>query len=119
MARTFLVTLHYDGGGFAGWQRQAEARTVQGEVERVLARLCGEPVRVHAAGRTDAGVHAVGMGASCTGPDRWTPATLRRAPHAPLPQDCRALEGRAARDRFHPRKSPPSRGYRYVTGPHT
>src|ERR1043166_5316971 len=66
MARTFLVTLHYDGGGFAGWQRQVEERTVQGEVERALQRLCAQPVRVHAAGRTDAGVHAAGMGASCT-----------------------------------------------------
>ncbi len=116
MARTFLVTLHYDGGGFAGWQRQAEARTVQGEVERVLARLCAEPVRVHAAGRTDAGVHAVGMGASCTVPDRWTPATLRRALNALLPEDCRAMEVRAARDGFHARKSARSRSYRYVIG---
>src|SRR5439155_1160332 len=50
MARTFLVTLHYDGGGFAGWQRQVKERTVQREVERALPRLWAQPVRVHAAG---------------------------------------------------------------------
>jgi tRNA pseudouridine38-40 synthase len=79
MPRTVLVTLHYDGGRFAGWQRQAEGRTVQAELERVLERLTGGLVRVHAAGRTDAGVHAVGMGVSCVVPERWTAAALRRA----------------------------------------
>src|ERR1043166_6522982 len=116
MARTFLVTLHYDGGGFAGWQRQVEERTVQGEVERALQRLCAQPVRVHAAGRTDAGVHAAGMGASCTVPDRWTPAALRRALNALLPEDCRAMEVREARNGFHARKSARGRRYRYVIG---
>ena len=116
MARTFLVTLHYDGGGFAGWQRQAEARTVQGEVERALLRLCAQPVRVHAAGRTDAGVHAAGMGASCTVPGRWNPAALRRALNALLPEDCRAMEVREARNGFHARKSARGRRYRYVIG---
>src|ERR1043166_800735 len=116
MARTFLVTLHYDGGRFAGWQRQAEGRTVQGEVERVLERLCGEPVRVHAAGRTDAGVHAIGMGTSCTVPDRWTKAALRRALNALLPEDCRAMAVREAPFGFHARTSATARRYRYVIG---
>src|ERR1043166_5527863 len=116
MARTFLVTLHYDGGRFAGWQRQAEGRTVQGEVERVLERLCGEPVRVHAAGRTDAGVHAIGMGTSCTVPDRWTKAALRRALNALLPEDCRAMAVREAPLGFHARTSATARRYRYVIG---
>jgi len=116
MARTFLVTLHYDGGGFAGWQRQVEERTVQGEVERALLRLCAQPVRVHAAGRTDAGVHAAGMGASCTVPDRWNPAALRRALNALLPEDCRAMDVREVRNGFHARKGARGRRYRYVIG---
>src|ERR1043166_4908721 len=116
MARTFLLTLHYDGGRFAGWQRQAEGRTVQGEIERVLERLCAEPVRVHAAGRTDAGVHAIGMGASCTVPDRWTQDALRRSLNALLPEDCRAIEVREAREGFHARKHASARRYRYVIG---
>src|SRR4026209_1742995 len=79
MARTFLVTLHYDGGQFAGWQRQAKGRTVRAEIEQVLERITAGAVRVHAAGRTDAGVHALGMAASCSMPDRWDPTALRRA----------------------------------------
>jgi tRNA pseudouridine38-40 synthase len=116
MARTFLVTLHYDGGRYAGWQRQAQGRTVQGEIERVLERLSEQPVRAHAAGRTDAGVHAIGMGVSCTLPDRWTPATLRRALNALLPDDCWVREAREAGGGFHARKCASSRRYRYVIG---
>ncbi|HEY8393764.1 MAG TPA: tRNA pseudouridine(38-40) synthase TruA [Thermaerobacter sp.] len=57
-ARNLRLVLAYDGSGFAGWQRQPGRRTVQAEVEGALARLMGHPVRVVAAGRTDAGVHA-------------------------------------------------------------
>lgn len=59
--RTILLTLEYDGTDFAGWQLQRNRRTVQDVVERALAELLGEPVRLHSAGRTDAGVHARGM----------------------------------------------------------
>lgn len=116
MARTFLVTLHYDGGQFAGWQRQSKGRTVQAELERVLERISKQPVRVHAAGRTDAGVHAIGMGTSCTLPDRWTPETLRRALNGLLPPDCWAAEVREARPGFHARTRASGRRYRYVIG---
>ena len=116
MPRTVLVTLHYDGGRFAGWQRQTEGRTVQAEVERVLERLAGEVVRVHAAGRTDAGVHAIGMGVSCVVPERWTGAALRRALNALLPPDCWAAECQEMRGGFHARKCASGRRYRYVIG---
>ncbi len=116
MARTFLVTLHYDGGQFAGWQRQPKGRTVQAELERVLERISQQPVRAHAAGRTDAGVHAIGMGASFSLPDRWTPDTLRRALNGLLPPDCWAADVRETRAGFHARKSARGRRYRYVIG---
>ena len=61
MSRTYLATLHYDGTGFVGWQRQPAGRSVQSEFERVLERLFGRRTVAHAAGRTDAGVHAVGQ----------------------------------------------------------
>ena len=70
MARTFLVTLHYDGGRFAGWQRQAGGRTVQGEVEAVLEQICDRPIRVHAAGRPMR-ESCRRMATSCTA-RRWT-----------------------------------------------
>jgi tRNA pseudouridine38-40 synthase len=116
MPRTFLVMLHYDGGQFAGWQRQAEGRTVQAEIEQVLERLSAGPVRVHAAGRTDAGVHALGMAVSCMLADRWSAATLRRALNALLPRDCWAAETREMRPGFHARRCASARRYRYLIG---
>ena len=116
MNRTFLATLQFDGRGFLGWQRQATGRTVQGEVERVLARLSGHPVPVHAAGRTDAGVHAEAMGASFTLPSRWTAPECHRALNALLPPDCWVASVHEMADGFHARKSALFRRYRYVIG---
>ncbi len=116
MSRTFLAVLHYAGGAFAGWQRQPVGRTVQTEVERVLAELCGTRIVAHAAGRTDAGVHATGMGVSLTVPDKWTADTLRRALNALLPADCWVASVHRMRPGFHARKSARERQYRYVIG---
>src|SRR5262245_17268093 len=116
MARTFLVTLHYDGGQFAGWQRQAKGRTVQAEIEQVLERLTEHPARVHAAGRTDAGVHAVGMAVSCQLPERWCAETLRRALNGHLPSDCWVAAAREMKPGFHARTCAKARRYRYVIG---
>ena len=116
MARTFLVTLHYDGGQFAGWQRQAKGRTVQAEIEQVLERLSKRAARVHAAGRTDAGVHALGMGMSCDMPDRWCAESLRRALNGLLPSDCWVAAVREMQPGFHGRTSATGRRYRYVIG---
>lgn len=116
MDRTVCARLQYDGTRFVGWQVQPGGRTVQGEVEAVLGRLCGQPVRVHAAGRTDAGVHALGMAISATVPARWTPAALHRAMNALLPQDCWVVEVREARSGFHARKSATGRSYLYRIG---
>jgi tRNA pseudouridine38-40 synthase len=116
MPRTFLATLQFDGTRFLGWQRQREGRTVQQEVETVLARLAGQPVRVHAAGRTDAGVHALGLGVSFTLSDRWTPDALQRALNALFPADCFVLAIREARSGFHARTSATERQYRYRLG---
>jgi tRNA pseudouridine38-40 synthase len=116
MDRTVWARLEFDGTGFVGWQLQPGARTVQGEVEAVLARLCGRPVRVHAAGRTDAGVHALGMAISATVPERWTPETLHRALNALLPPDCWVAAVREVRPGFHARRCALARVYRYRVG---
>ena len=55
------LTVEYDGGPFVGWQRQAIGDSVQQTLERAIARMTGEKVAVHGAGRTDAGVHALAM----------------------------------------------------------
>ncbi len=56
---TLKAVIRYDGTGFAGWQVQPGQRTVQGDVEEALGRIAGAPIRIHGAGRTDAGVHAL------------------------------------------------------------
>ena len=62
---TFKLTLTYDGTNYVGWQRQAAGISVQGLIEGGLRELDGRDVVVHGAGRTDAGVHALGQVASC------------------------------------------------------
>jgi tRNA pseudouridine38-40 synthase len=116
MSRTFLATLHFDGTGFVGWQRQPAGRSVQVEFERVLERIFGHRAVAHAAGRTDAGVHAVGLGVSFSAPESWTAASLRRALNALLPRDCWTQSVQAMRPGFHARKSALSRCYRYDIG---
>jgi tRNA pseudouridine38-40 synthase len=119
----FRVTLAYDGTDFQGWQIQApaaKARTVQGVVEAALSRLAGDTaVRVAGAGRTDAGVHALGQVASFELPREIEAPELVRALNGLLPEDVRVLEAARAQEGFHARRSAVSKLYRYVldTGP--
>jgi tRNA pseudouridine38-40 synthase len=121
----FRLTLAYDGTDFAGWQAQERprgprARTVQGELEAALFRLAGDaPVRVAGAGRTDAGVHALGQVASFDLPRPFDPPALQRALNGLLPPDVRILDAAEAPAGFHARKSARSKLYRYEldTGP--
>jgi len=118
---SYRLTLAYDGTDFAGWQAQRSgARTVQGTLEDALVRLGGGPrVAVAGAGRTDAGVHALGQVASFALAAPWPPAELMRALNALLPEDVRVLEAALAAEGFHARRSARSKLYRYVldTGP--
>jgi tRNA pseudouridine38-40 synthase len=116
VSRTFLAILHFDGSGYLGWQRQKTGRTVQGECEAVLEKLNGRRVPVHAAGRTDAGVHAKGMGVSLTVPAKWTAESLRRALNALLPKDCWIERMHEMTPGFHARKSAAARRYHYLIG---
>ncbi len=115
-ARTVQLVLHYDGTAFAGWQVQPEQRTVQGEVERVLAGLCGQRVVAQGAGRTDAGVHARGQAVGVRVPDRWTAPMLRRSLNALLPDDVWVAAAHEMRPEFHARFSATSRRYAYQVG---
>jgi tRNA pseudouridine38-40 synthase len=116
MSRTFLATLQFDGTGFVGWQRQPAGRSVQAEFERVLERLFGARAAAQAAGRTDAGVHAEGLGVSFAAPDQWSPTDLRRALNALLARDCWVAGVDLMRPGFHARKSALTRRYRYDVG---
>jgi tRNA pseudouridine38-40 synthase len=114
----FRITLAYDGTDYHGWQLQAGgavARTVQGVLEAALARLSGgSPVRASGAGRTDAGVHALGQVASFDLPRSIAPESLARALNALLPADVRVLDAAPAPEGFHARRSAVSKLYRYV-----
>ena len=116
MGRAYFLTLQFDGTDFCGWQRQREGRSVQGEVERVLGRLTGGPVKAVAAGRTDAGVHAAGMPVSVTVPPRWSAAELLRAMNALLPDAIAVRSVRAVRPGSDARRSASGRRYRYDIG---
>jgi tRNA pseudouridine38-40 synthase len=110
------LTLHYDGGGFAGWQVQAGARTVQGDLEAALARLTGRPPRVTGSGRTDRGVHATGQVVGAVVPRKWAASELRRALNAVLPRDIWVAAARETDDAFHARYHAMARGYTYRLG---
>ena len=113
----YRITLAYDGTDFLGWQRQARGagRTVQGEVETALGRLAGgAPVAVAGAGRTDAGVHALGQVASFDLPREIAPPELQRALNGLLPDDVRVLAAAPAPEGFHARRSARSKLYRYA-----
>ena len=116
MSRTFLALLHYDGGSFVGWQRQKTGRSVQGEFERVLEQLTGTRTVAHAAGRTDAGVHARGMEVSFSLAASWSGEKAQRALNALLPRDCWVERVSDMRPGFHARKAARSRRYEYLIG---
>lgn len=96
-----------------GWQRQAEGDSVQSVLEDALARFEGKPVTVHGAGRTDAGVHALGQVASAEVTFTHDVTTLVRALNAQLPEDVRVLSVDDAAPGFHARFSARSKTYRY------
>jgi len=111
--RTLKITLSYDGTRFVGWQRQAEGESIQGLLEDALARFGDGPVVVHGAGRTDAGVHALGQVASARVTFPHDPATLTRALNAHLPSDVRVASVEDAAEGFHARFSARGKTYRY------
>jgi tRNA pseudouridine38-40 synthase len=111
--RTLKLTLAYDGTRFVGWQRQAEGDSVQGLLEEALARFEGASVTVHGAGRTDAGVHALGQVASVVVHFAHDVTTLQRALNAQLPADIRVRSIAEAAANFHARFSARSKTYQY------
>ena len=111
--RTFRGTLEYDGSEFSGWQVQPGRRTVQGAVQDALARIVGASVPVLAAGRTDAGVHALGQGISFRVATAIPPRDLARALNALLPPDASVVDLEAAPPGFHAIRDAAGKIYRY------
>jgi tRNA pseudouridine38-40 synthase len=110
----YKLTLEYDGGGFVGWQRQANGLSVQQALEEAVERFCGETVASVAAGRTDAGVHATGQVAQIDLEREVAPGTLRDALNFHLkPLPVSVLSAERAPEGFHARFSAVQRRYLY------
>src|SRR5262245_47453828 len=107
------LTLEYDGTDFRGWAAQPGQRTVEGELRRALAELYGSVDGLAVAGRTDAGVHAVGQVASVDVDGGPPPSKAPEALNGVLPDDVAVVGAEEAEPDFHARHSARSRAYRY------
>ncbi len=110
----FKVTLEYAGTRYSGWQKQKNARTVQGDIERAVAEVTRQRTfEFQGSGRTDAGVHALHQVAHLDVQTRLTPERLRRQVNELLPHDINLLRVEPAPARFHARHAAVARSYLY------
>ncbi len=113
MRRIHLI-VEYDGTNYAGWQRQANAMTVQEKLEAAIFRLTGETVNVSGASRTDAGVHALGQSAHFDTESRIPADKFCFALNTMLPPDIRVTKSEEVSPEFHSRFSGRGKRYRYL-----
>src|SRR6202165_4920238 len=111
--RYFKLTIAYDGTDFHGWQIQSNKPTIQGEIVGVLRRLTQENIVVHAAGRTDAGVHALGQVGSFRTQSHLSAQEFQRALNALLPSAIRIAGAEEVGPDFNARWSARGKVYRY------
>jgi tRNA pseudouridine38-40 synthase len=111
--RYFKLTIAYDGTDFHGWQIQAEKLTIQGEIVNVLRRLTQEQIYLHGAGRTDAGVHALGQVGSFRTQSALSAEEFQRALNALLPLSIRIAGAEEVGPDFDARWSARGKTYRY------
>ena len=110
----YVLVLEYDGTPFSGWQRQVGALSVQQVVEEALAKMSGETVVIQAAGRTDAGVHALGQVVSFDLSKEWDPFRIREALNFHTkPHPVAIVEAGAVPESFEARFSAIARHYEY------
>jgi len=110
---TWKLTLEYDGTAYAGWQRQPDHPSIQAALEGALQELTQRQIAVVGAGRTDAGVHALGQVASFRSDRPLGAAEWTRGLNALLPHDICVLMTESAPDEFHARYSARSKVYEY------
>lgn len=114
MKKNFKMILMYDGTRYYGWQRQPDHDTIQGKLEGVLSRMCGQEIEVLGAGRTDAGVHARGMVANAVMDTDLSAEEIRDYLNRYLPDDIAVREVREASPRFHARYNAIGKTYQYT-----
>lgn len=111
--RTVKLVIAYDGTGYCGWQRQRDGATIQAEIEHAVSIICDHSISVHGAGRTDAGVHALGMTAHFHTVSRVACDKLVKGLNALLPGQIRILNASDQPEGFHARFSATGKTYRY------
>lgn len=111
--KNYLLTIEYDGTNFSGWQRQPRQRTVQGEIEKVLSKLCCQKIELYGASRTDAGVHALDQKASFSGDFDIPLNRLVIGANGLLPKDVKILSAQEVPAGFHGRFSSKGKKYSY------
>ena len=110
----YKLTIEYDGAPFCGWQIQDNGASVQGALETAIKAICGEQVRVHGAGRTDAGVHALAQVAHCDIAKHFVPGRFRDGLNAHLrPHPIGVLSAEIVPETFEARFSAKKRHYLY------
>ena len=114
MRKNFKLTIQYDGTDFHGWQVQAKGRTVQGDIEKALAKIYPEEkINLIGAGRTDAGVHALALTANINLSSKLTSNQLNQALNGNLDRDIQISSITEVEENFHARFSATAREYEY------
>lgn len=112
--RNIRLLLQYEGTRYQGWQRQTFSdNTIQGKMENLLSRMCGEPIEIQASGRTDAGVHAAGQTANFHTNSTMTVEEMQTYINMYLPEDIAVISVAEAAPRFHSRLNACGKRYCY------
>lgn len=111
--RRIKLTVEYDGTKFHGWQRQAEARSVQQELEEAIEQIVGHSVRLHVAGRTDAGVHAKGQVCHFDTTSKTATVSFKRGVNRFSADDVTVVNAEEVTEEFHARFSAKWRAYEF------
>ncbi len=114
MPRNFKIKIQYDGTKYQGWQRQISTEnTIQGKLESLLSKMCGDTVEMQGAGRTDAGVHALGQIANFHIVTDKTATEIMQYMNQYLPQDISVISCEEVGERFHARLNAKGKHYQY------
>lgn len=112
--RNFKMILQYEGTRYQGWQKQESTEnTIQGKLEALLSKMCGEKVEIQGSGRTDAGVHAYGQVANAKMHTDKTPEEIQDYMNRYLPEDIGVIRVEEAEERFHSRLLAKGKTYVY------
>ncbi len=112
--KNYKITIQYEGTRFQGWQRQTSTdNTIQGKIEAILSKMCGDPVEINGAGRTDAGVHSKGQVANFKINMDKSAGEIMDYLNMYLPEDIAVVEIEEVSDRFHARLNAKGKHYQY------